>query len=512
MAIQAFPLGDFSAENDSSLSEYFLEDTQTYMCAEDIDDKRYILLGRTGSGKSAILSHVYEKFRNDNRYICAYVRPGKSYLDAIVQTEAFHDLKQAEGLQHILYKLIWHYIIMISVLREKYGANGPLKRNMPLIGEDLKAYKFLRKVQELSREDQTFFDIISDLIQEISISLKGITIKGRKNESTSPYQVMRDLVKETEDFHKKGFWKVVGGSKLYLLFDDLDLGWNPKSEDQQLLLRGLFEIMKDYVYRDRVKPLIALRTDILDGLSLPQKEKFENNILVIRWTKVNLERMLLLRLKNYGGLAEDDEFDRLFSYSEEQNPIDYMISRTLYRPRDLLAFCTYAINDASETGSSLIQMNHVITAEKRYANSRLQALTDEWRYLYPCLNLLAKLLIKIIKNSCNLSLLKPKELREVLIETKLRILTAPDTNHQYQGLKWFASYFPHDDQPDEIVQVLYRLGFIGYRQSVGNFIFSYEIEEMLDNVDKNTEFQIHPMLQSIPTNDFSFEEDENPWM
>ena len=37
--------------------------------------------------------------------------------------------------------------------------------------------------------------------------------------------------------------------------------------------------MREYVYKHRVKPLIALRTNILRGLKLQQPEKFENHIL-----------------------------------------------------------------------------------------------------------------------------------------------------------------------------------------------------------------------------------------
>jgi energy-coupling factor transporter ATP-binding protein EcfA2 len=256
MTLDDISLGDFSAENDVNLKDYFLDETYACISAKNFNDHRYILLGRTGSGKSAILSHIHEKFRHDDNYICAFIRPNQSYLDAVVQTDIFHEFKKTEGLQPILYKLIWQYVIMVAVIREKYGHSGPRKKGRLLVGSHLKAYKFLNKVQELSADDKTLFDVIIDLIKEIKISLSGITITSESKQN-SAYQIMRDLVKETDEFHKKGFWDVVGGKKLYLLFDDLDLGWNPDSEDQQLLLRGLFEIMKDFAYRERVKPLIA---------------------------------------------------------------------------------------------------------------------------------------------------------------------------------------------------------------------------------------------------------------
>lgn len=509
MAINDISLGDFAAENDPRLSEYFLDDTHEYNSAKKINDYRYILLGRTGSGKSAILSHLNENFKVNNRFLCVFIRPEKSYLDAIVQTQEFHDLKQAKGLQHILYKLIWNYVIMVSVLRQKYGPGGPMKRHEFLFGDKLRAYKFLKRANQLAQEEQTLFDVFFGLLQEIRISIQGISAAGRPQEKSS-YEIMRDLIKETEDFHEKGFWDVVGGDKLYLLFDDLDLGWNPKDEDQQLLLRGLFETMKNYVYRDRVKPLIALRTNILDGLNLPQREKYENNILPFQWTKPNLKKMLLLRLIKYGGISESDGFNGFF-YSEEgpEYPVDYMIERTLHRPRDLLAFCTYAISEASRAGVDKISMEQVIQAESTYSVNRLQALEDEWKYSYPNLSSLVTLMIKIASRDYQLTSLKPREIRSILLEAKERILTAsPDEESQYSKLVWIRSYFPNDDDPSEIAKILYRLGILGVR-SEDKLLFVYESEEMAAIFQK-TEFVFHPMLHRIPTGGFQFKE-ENPW-
>jgi energy-coupling factor transporter ATP-binding protein EcfA2 len=222
MTIKYFSLGDDAAEDDGNLSEYFLDTTESYQDAKNLDSKRYILVGRTGSGKSAILAHIKNSFKDSSNYLCVEVKLSGDYLKVVVQTESFHNLRKAKGLQNILYKLTWQYLIMVCVLREKYGGNRPLKDGRYASGVDLRAYKFMSRVKSLSIGEQTPSDIIMGLIKEISITVQGIGIKGQpEKESNKAYKITNELIKETEDFHEKGFWDVIGGDKLFLLFDDL---------------------------------------------------------------------------------------------------------------------------------------------------------------------------------------------------------------------------------------------------------------------------------------------------
>ncbi|NES23620.1 MAG: hypothetical protein F6K41_33055 [Symploca sp. SIO3E6] len=499
MAIQDVDLGEFSAEKDTNLGDYFLEDTSAYKSAEEIEDYRYILVGRTGSGKSAILSHLEQKFKDDNKYLCAFIKPSdKNFLDLIVQTDDFLQIKSIKGLQNVIFKVIWQYAIIATILREKYRGKNELTRWKLIKGTDLKAYRFLKKTNQLADEEKTFTDILSELIKEVSIKIGGVGTISVKNSDTKPsLETVKEIIKETQNFHKGDFWNIVRGSKVYILFDDLDIGWNPEDENQQMLLRGLFSVMKDYAYRKRVKPLVALRTNILDELDLKQAEKYESNILRIRWSKEKLEKMLLLRLKKYTKNKKIRDLKDFFEINDSENPVNYMIERTLYRPRDLLAFCKYAISEAHIKKADKVSINHVLAAQLDYSKSRNKALADEWRNNYSGLETLITEMVRTADKLNLGNLIIPKELNTLLVTIREKIHIRSE-NKKYSDVMWIWSFFPGDD-PLELVKILYKIGILGFQPEVkGDAKFVYKTEDILDiyDVTEDSRFVFHPMIRS----------------
>lgn len=51
-------LGDLTAERDRNLSSYFVDDIPAFKLALDLNSQKYILMGRTGSGKSSIIRQI----------------------------------------------------------------------------------------------------------------------------------------------------------------------------------------------------------------------------------------------------------------------------------------------------------------------------------------------------------------------------------------------------------------------------------------------------------------------
>jgi hypothetical protein len=70
--------------------------------------------------------------------------------------------------------------------------------------------------------------------------------------------------------------------------------------------------------------------------------------------------------------------------------IDYILDRTLKRPRDVIAFVNHCINRAIDSGR--ITSDMVKAAEIEYSRGRLHSLGDEWNDVYPNLVRMVELL------------------------------------------------------------------------------------------------------------------------
>ncbi|AWV88696.1 hypothetical protein DN745_04825 [Bradymonas sediminis] len=419
------------------------------------------------------------------------IHPEKTYLDNIVRSTAFKEASADGNLSQIIFKLVWHYAIMTRVLLAKYGPDGPKRGWQPIFGDDLRAYKFLKRANQLSAEGRTFSDIVVEFIREIKVGVGKVSASfGLTAPKDSSLQEIQKLLKETESFFEKGFWNVLKGQKLYLLFDDLDQGWDPDSDAQQQLVRALFSVVAEYNHRERVKPVIALRADILAGLKLPQREKFFGYMQYVRWTTPLLSEMLALRIENYYNIPADKVHKHFFRGDVSGTPLlDFLVQNTLRRPRDLLMYAQAAIQEAVEQGDDYVFARHIKTARHRYSKGRVYALHDEWGYLYSNLETFLMWLAEEVSTEKLKKPLNPRELRDALGAVRDRTILSDDAGAPL----WVVSYFPEGSKdPKELVSILYKVGVLAVNED--GQIYTEDLEPELPKITSNTVFEFHPMI------------------
>lgn len=166
-----------------------------------------------------------------------------------------------------------------------------------------------------------------------------------------------------------------------------------------------------------------MRQDLLDKVIHSsknvgfQEEKFESLYLRLGWTKSNLKELvdkriafLVKRRYTKKVVGWDDIFP---AHVDKEETIDYLSERTLYRPRDMIAFMNECVHEAA--GDNKITAHTIKMAEEKYSYDRLHSLATEWQIIFPELLGVAQMFYGM-KYSFSVSDVKERWLEERYLE------------------------------------------------------------------------------------------------
>jgi hypothetical protein len=188
-------------------------------------------------------------------------------------------------------------------------------------------------------------------------------------------------------------------NRYYVVIDRLDDAW-VDDRIRYKLIRALIETVKGFVRVRAVKIIVALREDLLRIVFDQtrdagfQEEKYESLFLRLRWKPAQLRELLDLRI---GMLVREQYTTRKITFNDVfrgevrgESAFDYVVGRTLNRPRDVIAFVNCCIELCEN--KEYIPPSTVQDAEKKYSDGRLRSLADEWRNHYPDLTAYTELI------------------------------------------------------------------------------------------------------------------------
>lgn len=293
--------------------------------------------------------------------------------------------------------------------------------------------------------------------------------------------------------------------KYYILIDSLDEDW-AETETRCRFIRALIEELKSFRHLEQVKIIPAMRRDLLDFVfdrtrdAGFQEEKYEAYILQVRWSKSNLVSLIKKRInkvfrRQY--TRGDISFSDLFPSPRKGGGIsadDYIIERTLLRPRDVLQFineCLFVATDRER-----ISWRAINAAEATYSNRRLKSLKEEWSEFYPCLEESGEIL-RVLQSPFTRSVLSTERIEKVLM--RLHDCRGQDPCAQIVK-NYFSPEFggvTESDVISSILQSLYHAGIIGIKISVlDTFIWSYidQPRVSISEIKRANQIKIHKML------------------
>ncbi|MBN8225201.1 MAG: hypothetical protein J0L89_10345 [Xanthomonadales bacterium] len=179
--------------------------------------------------------------------------------------------------------------------------------------------------------------------------------------------------------------------------------WDDSSVDSSKPVIGGLVAAADAInaqFKGRLRPLIFLREDIFETLSINDANKLREDCgALLHWSKNSLSAMILRRVNFFGSQKRIQpvlDLDAMFDKSEMRQrarPFNYILRRTMMRPRDLIAILSRTVEAmrekmedpfAEETPNfEKLECDSVYAAEPGYSEWLRQELLDEWGVQQP---------------------------------------------------------------------------------------------------------------------------------
>jgi hypothetical protein len=294
--------------------------------------------------------------------------------------------------------------------------------------------------------------------------------------------------------------------RYYLVIDKLDEKW-VEDDLRYKLIKALIETVKDFGQVQQVKTLVVLRIDLIDRVYNAtrdtgfQEEKFTSLYLRVRWNRTQLTELLDRRIdylvkQRYTTKRVSHE-DILPDSIAGQSAIDYILDRTLMRPRDVIQFFNYCIQEAEN--SPIVDEEMLIKAEREYSRDRFESITNEWHADYPHLESWVKLL-------GNQSQFFQEDISQEQLETtcleytdKYETGASAETDKLYALAAKFITEQDIAETRKELIVDLYSVGILGIQlEDTDTPIWSYEQRRNLsvDELTSEVILHIHPCFWS----------------
>lgn len=532
-----FTLGGEAAETDPLLDTAFFESSDYEVLASK-QDRHCFIIGRTGGGKSAILEHLQD---TKPEHVIR-LDPENLALTYISDLGVLKYLRALDVHLDPFLNALWKHVLVVEILKHRYNVDSLETKQtvMSTLLEKVRRDKSKEAaLQYLEEFESRFWEETDARIRQITETFEGrvgaeaearFGIKRlaevgaaasaslgltheQKMEQADRFQ---RIVNETQVPRLNQMIKVLQedilGSEhdfVYVLVDDLDRDWIDERVENDLI-RCLFRAVFDLQKVRHLKTLVALRTNIFNDLDFGrtggQEEKYRSLVLRMRWIKNDLITVLDERTRAavelFAGtnsaastvVTGPSSIASLLPRTNPArgNPMDFVLARTLMRPRDAIAYLNKALSLAK--GRPRITWEALKEAENSYSGDRLLALRDEWKLNYPGIDDVLDVFRGVNEVMDREGMTAP--LNEVVL------LPAEST---FQGTKWVTEISepiwnatPDDDWVDQyfpLVRLLFRIGFIGFSSSLGGKILyahdDLEFCERPSNLTQHSQFAVH---------------------
>lgn len=521
-------IGSPDAETDNSLLDVFV-DNGAYEALVDPEIPKCIIIGRTGTGKSALIRRLKEY-----ESCVTTLNPEQMSLAYLTNSTILTYLRGLGVSLGFFYKVLWKHVFIVEILKLYLGEDATKKQsvfqrlwNVVSTGgksDEAKKlaleyfnqwsdefwltteYRIKTLERELQQKVESELGVDFNPVKASVNSAENLTEKLGYDVRTKAESIINQVQGQNLltliDLLSKNVFNNTQ-RKYYLVIDDLDKEWvSPQIVYD--LIGAMIEVVKEFQQKFKgVKIIIALRENlqmkVFSGTAHRggQREKFAPLFLNLQWKNNDLQKLIDLRLQHISNkeLSLNEAFGKQHG---GKSGFEYVIERTYLRPRDIISYFNKIIEASYQ--KNYFNMPILKQAEASYSIERLQALEDEWSENF---GEIIKILnfLRGMHNGFNLYNIKEDSFAELLVE--------PDFINSFKGdlydacLKWkqaksdimnFRIFL------SELLNILYRIGIIGIKRRPDSPIEYYYSElhpTTKSDFDNNVRIYIHRALYSV---------------
>jgi hypothetical protein len=543
-------IGANDAENDEAFLKHCFEDTGDLTTLCDLAHPQRIVLGRTGSGKSALLLQIAHTQKG-----VITIEPDSLSLNYITNSTIIRCLYELGVNLDPFYKLLWRHVFAITLLQQRYDFTDESTTKASILSylfESKETRKNRQAEQERRKKALAYLEKWGGSFwKDVDVRTKEITntfenqvknnlaasgqAEGKVNWGffqgliSGKSEFSRDSLKKLSQEEKKEVIhraqevvneiqvkelsgmlvfldEVLTGSphSYYIVIDRLDEAWVDDTLRYRLL-KGLIDTVREFGKVHRVKIIIALRIDLIERLfhetkseSGFQEEKYRSLYLPINWNREHLINILNKRIsqliKDRYTTYHPTCLDILpKSFGKDGKAIDYLLDRTWMRPRDIIDFFNSCIRRAE--GRATFSKEIVMEAEGEYSGGRYRSVITEWLGIYPSLDVLAKGMLKKRPATFSLESVSDATIDELCLTLATREGNADSiTAHANSRISNLESV---SDVRAAFLFALFRTGMVGVKSEAhkstrwtDNYSYSLSPSEITDTCSVS----VHPAL------------------
>lgn len=508
-------IGAADAESDVAFLAQCYVDRHEYSALLDTSHPARILVGRTGSGKSAVLLRIVEK-----NPTAIYLDPSSLSMQYLTNSTMIQFLQEIGVKLDIVFKFLWRHIFIVELIKKRYGLNSEggykkFKTSLSgLLSFDRARREALAYIEEWG--DRFWLETekrVQEITEHLSHQLSAKAGVGTELLSMGA-EGARTLAKETRTELQQRAQNIVDqiqmkkmadvmslledemlastGQNYYIVIDRLDERWVDDSI-HDAIIGSLIETARDFARIRHAKIIIAIRKDLFEhilnahrGVGF-QTEKYRTLVINIEWSEDELIELINKRVSHL--IRNKYVPNKTMTWSDiAPKTIDkvdanrWVLSRSLLRPRDVIMLVNYAIQTSGDSG---IVQRTIETADREYSKTRLEALADEWLIETEYLQVAAKKILSNLKAKFTLldvPLSRVDELAIILAEQK----SCKDNDKvAYIAHKTYADKsYTNLEALRDILTLFYKWGLIGIKsESTKKAVYSFRDTDIITSAD-----------------------------